>query len=243
MIDRLKNAAIYTAIFLVCAFAGFFVFDRVLMPVVVGSGKAYPIPNLVGMEVGQAEQVAKEKGFRFRVVREEFSTMVPANRIVNQIPKSGTLAKKGRTIRVVVSKGGLKAVVPDVVGKLYRQAEIAIEDARLQVGQVESVFCDTVRQGFVISVSPPPGETLAAGDKVKIVVSKGSETGTVAVPNLVGMKVDDAMKTLDHIGLKCKIVRRRIPTIQDSVVFKQEPQPGTLLYRGNAVSIMVNYLE
>ena len=213
------------------------------MPAVVGSGKAYPIPDLVGMDVDEAKQFARERGFRFKVVREEFSSTVPANKIVNQIPRSGTLAKKGRTIRVVVSKGGLKAVVPDVVGKLYRQAEIALEDARLVVGEVESVFCDSVRQGFVISVSPPPGETLAAGDKVKLVISKGSQTGTVAVPNLVGMKVDDAIKTLDNIGLKVKIVPRRIPTIQDSMVFKQEPQPGTLLYRGNVVAIMVNYLE
>ena len=243
MTDRLKNAAIYVAIFLVCALLGFLAFDRVLMPTVIGSGKAYPIPNLVGMDVDSAAQVAKQEGFRFKVVREEFSTLVPAHRIVNQIPQSGTLAKKGRTIRVVVSKGGLKAVVPNVVNKLLRQAELALEDARLVVGEVESVFCDSVQPGFVISVSPPPGETLAAGDKVKLVVSRGSETGTVAVPNLVGMKLDDALKTLDHIGLKAKIVRRRIPTIQDSMVFKQEPQQGTLLYRGNVVAIMVNFLE
>ncbi|MCD6595586.1 hypothetical protein DRQ29_07565 [bacterium] len=243
MWEKLRNIIIYLLLLGIGVFAGFWVFDRVLMPVVIGSGKAYPIPNLVGLPTDDAEQIVASQEFRFKIIREEYSTTVPANRILNQIPNAESLAKKGRTIRVVISKGGIKAIVPDVVGELFRQAKIAIEDARLTVAEIETVFNDSIGKNKIISTEPACGETLAAGAGVKLIVSLGAETGTVAVPNLVGMNADEACKTINRLGLKWKKVKRRIPTIANDVVFKQEPRPGTLLYRGNAVTIMVNSLE
>ncbi len=240
---KLKNILLYILCILIGAFIGFVLFDRILMPAVVGSGKAYPIPNLVGLTADNAQVQADSEKFNLKIIREEFSATVPENRVLTQIPKAGSLAKKGRTIRVVISKGGIKAIVPDIVGKLLRQAKISIEDAGLQVNDVEEIFCDTIGIGEVIAIEPAAGETLAAGTGVKLLVSKGSEAGIVEVPNLVGMQAHEACKTLNEIGLKCIEVKRRIPTITDGEVFKQDPMPGVKLYRGNAVRIMVNWLD
>ncbi|MCD6417593.1 PASTA domain-containing protein [bacterium] len=231
------------AIFSIGAVLGLIFFDRVAMPIVIGSGKAYPIPNLVGMTSEDARELALSQGFRFKISRQEFSSEVPANRVLSQIPKAQSLAKKRRTIRVVVSKGGIKAVVPDVRKRLLRQAKIAVEDARLVVGEVENQYSDSIPSGMVIDIIPSPGETLSAGASVKLIVSMGAESGLVTVPNLVGMQGDEACKTLHQIGLKCIPVKRRIPTITDGEVFKQDPPPGTALYRGNGVKIMVNNLR
>jgi len=243
MWEKLRNIIIYLILLGIGGFAGFFVFDRILMPAVIGSGKAYPIPNLIGLSIDDAERTAKSQEFRFKIIREEYSSTVPANRVLNQIPNAGSLAKKGRTIRVVVSKGGIKAIVPDVVGNFLRQAKITVEDSRLTVAKIETVFNDTVERNKVISIEPSPGETLDAGTGVKLTVSLGPEAATVSVPNLVGMDADEACKTITSLGLKWRKVKRRIPTIANNVVFKQEPQSGTLLYRGNIVTIMVNSLE
>ena len=243
MLAKIKNIAIYLVLFFVGALIGFWLFDHVAMPIVIGSGKAYPVPNLIGMTSEAAEHEVLSKGFRFKITREEFSTSVPANRVLTQIPKATSLAKKNRTIRVVVSKGGIKAVVPDVSGKLLRQAQIALEASRLLVGEIEGRFSDSVKTGVVISTVPEPGDTLPAETAIKIIVSKGSETATVTVPNLVGMQSDEACKTLHALGLKCAKIKRRIPTIAEGEVFKQEPAPGIEVYRGNAVRIMVNELE
>jgi len=238
-----KNILLYILCILIGALIGFVVFDRILMPVIIGSGKAYPIPNLVGLTADDAHKQADSEKFDFKIIREEFSTTVPEKRVLTQIPKSGSLAKKGRTIRVVISKGGIKTIVPDIIDKLLRQAKIAIEDAGLQVNDIEEIFCDTIVIGRIISIEPAVGETLAAGTGVKLLVSKGAETGIVEVPNLVGMQAHEACKTLNEIGLKCIEVKRRIPTITDGEVFKQDPMPGVKLYRGNAIRIMVNWLD
>ncbi len=238
-----KNALVYLAFALAGLVVGLWAFDRVLMPVVIGSGKAYPIPNLVGLPAEEAQRRAEEKGFRFKVVKEEYSLVVPAGMVMSQIPKAQSFAKKGRTIRVVVSKGGMVVEVPDVVGFLRRQAQIKLEGAGLKVGEVVEVYCDSVGVGRVAATDPAAGETVAVGTSVKLTISKGPESGIVEVPNLVGMKSDDACATLAQLGLKCVKVLRRIPTIADGEVFKQNPPPGTRLYRGNSVKIMVNKLE
>jgi len=243
MMQKIKNAAIYAVIFLTCAFIGFLIFDRVAMPAMIGSGKAFPVPNLVGMTVEMAQREALANDFRFKIAGEEFSTIVPENRVLHQIPKAASPAKKNRTIRVVVSKGGLKTIVPDLKGVPLRQAQIELEKCGLIVADVEEQFSDSINQGTIIGTIPIPGETLSAGASVKIIVSKGSEMGIVLVPNLVGMQAVEACKTLHALGLKCAQVQRRIPTIANGEVFKQEPLPGTKVYRGNAVRIMVNYME
>ncbi len=243
MWGKVRNGLVYIALFSGGLLLGFWVFDRIAMPAIIGSGRAYPIPNLVGMTTENAENLAKLNGFRFKISRQEFSTLMPAGRIISQIPKAKSLAKKGRTIRVIVSKGSAITVVPDVCGKLLRQAQIAIEDAKLTVGNIERKYCDSITNGCVISVEPEPGETVAVGTSVNILVSLGKESGIVVVPNLVGMQADDACKTLSSSGLKCKIVKRRIPTIENGEVFKQDPMPGTKVYRGNVVLLMVNQLD
>ena len=233
MMPKIKNIALYSLFIFAGALIGFWAFDRVAMTMVVGSGKAFPIPNLVGMNIEDAEREATSNGFRFKIIKEEFSTTIPENRVLSQIPKAASLAQKERMIRVAVSKGGIKVVVPNIVGQILRQAEIAIEEAGLLIGQVDQQFCDSIIGGKVISTTPAAGETIAAGTKLDLVVSMGSETAIVYVPNLVGMQSNEACKTLNSIGLKCAIVKRRIPTIANGEVFKQEPAPGTQLYRGN----------
>ncbi len=243
ILNKLKNIFVYLAIFAAGVFFGLLFFDRVAMPIVIGSGKAYSIPSLVGMTSEEARKTAISQGFKFKISSEEFSTTVPANRVLTQIPKTKSLAKKGRTIRVVVSKGGIKTIVPNVHKKLLRQAKIAIEDAKLVVGEVENQYSDSIPSDMVIDVIPASGETLAAGTSVKIIVSSGSEGSSITVPNLAGMQGDEACKTLNQLGLKCIPLKRRIPTIANGEVFKQDPPPGTKLYRGNGVRIMVNNLE
>jgi len=62
--------------------------------------------------------------------------------------------------------------VPAVVGKRLAAAKRAIAKAYCAVGKVVRVH-SVYQRGIVIRQSPPPGETLAAGAKVKLTLSLG----------------------------------------------------------------------
>lgn len=241
--NKITNASIYLSLFILGGLAGFAFFDSILMPAIIGSGKAFPIPNVVGLTAEDGKHLAEENGFRFKIVRDEFSTTILPNRIMSQIPKAGSFAKKGRTIRVVISKGIMQTIVPNVVGLQLRQAQMDIEAAKLLVDSIEQQYNDTIEAGRILAISPEVGETVAIGTRVVLIVSGGRESAMIAVPNLVGMNYSDACKILSSLGLRCMVVMRKIPTISSGEVFKQEPAPGTMLYRGNGVSIMVNEPE
>ena len=233
----------YICLFVGGGFIGLFLFDKAVMPLVVGSGKAYPVPNVVGLNVDEAQTLVEEQGFNFKIIREQFSAELPAGTIIKQIPKGGSPAKKGRTIRVIVSKGGMIAVVPDVRGILLRQAKLKLEAVGLVPGDVIEQYCDTVDRGFVIRTIPEPGETLSQGDTVSLMVSRGSATQLITVPNVVGMKFEQARKTLQSVGLKAIIVVRVIPAISPGEVYRQVPPAGTKVYIGSGVKIVVNKWE
>ena len=65
--------------------------------------------------------------------------------------------------------------VPDVVGMTEEDAETAIVDEELEVGDVSTSYSDTVPAGSVISQDPVWGTEVALGSAVDLVVSLGQE--------------------------------------------------------------------
>jgi len=64
-------------------------------------------------------------------------------------------------------------VVPNVKRKRLAAAKRRIVAAHCRVGKVTKAKSKTVPKGRVISQKPPSGKKLAAGSKVKLVVSRG----------------------------------------------------------------------
>ncbi len=243
MFSKVKNILLYALFLGLGSILGIFFFDRVMVPFIIGSGKAFPIPNIVALSYEDARQITDRERFRLKVVREEFSSTVPENRILAQIPKAGSLAKKGRMIRVVVSKGGVRSIVPEIRGLVLRQAEISIEQMSLRIGEKTEVFDDSISEGKIISTEPAAGDTVPAGTEIRLYISKGSAEQMIEVPNLVGMKAQDAKITLERLGLVYDFQIRRIPSLSNGEVYKQSPPAGTQLMRGNVVLCIVNSFE
>jgi len=67
-----------------------------------------------------------------------------------------------------------RCVVPRVKGKTLAAAKRRIRVAHCSVGSIKRTYSRT-RKGLVISQKPAPGKKLAAGAKVRLVVSKGKK--------------------------------------------------------------------
>jgi hypothetical protein len=78
------------------------------------------------------------------------------------------------------SQPGLNTSVPDVVNLSQAEAESAITNANLMVGDpVGADFSDTVPEGVVISQQPAPDTIVQEGSSVDIVVSRGPADAVV----------------------------------------------------------------
>ena len=132
------------------------------------------VPNVVGQLQADAEGAIVAAELIVGDVTIEFSDSVPEGQVISQTPEGGAEVAPGSAVNLVVSAGVEPVVVPDVIGLPQADAEAALVDDGLAVGEVSQVESDTVPKGAVISQSPEAGNEVAPGTAVDLVVSLGS---------------------------------------------------------------------
>lgn len=158
------------------------------------------VPDLSGMTVSEAEQTLEENGLLLEKGDEVYSNDYEAGEICSQTPESDSKVKKGKTIKVSISKGGKEGTVPNIVGKSYADAVYLIQKYGYEVGDITVIDSDMPKDTVVVQ-KPEAGDELKPGEKIIFSVSSGSGE-TVTMPKLLGMKEDVARKTLEKAKLK-----------------------------------------
>lgn len=110
------------------------------------------LPELVGKQLSDIEALIKgDKRYAFLldVVDEKFSDTAPQGEIISQNPLSGSKVKSGSTVRVTVSRGAAKRVLPSIDGMTYEKAAEALTaEGFLPVRVLEE--SEEVEEGMVI---------------------------------------------------------------------------------------------
>jgi hypothetical protein len=126
-----------------------------------GSGNS--CVDLQGETAGVLEVSPAHVGSRLRVIVS--ATNVDGTRSATSEPTAVVAKAVQTTIR--------RCVVPQVRGKSVRAARAAIKRGGCRVGRVRMTFSARVKAGRVVSQTPRAGRRLAAGARVKLLVSKG----------------------------------------------------------------------
>lgn len=134
------------------------------------------VPDVVGKTPDEAKTLLTAAGF---VVEEdeEYDDEVEAGKIISQTPSGATKAAKGSTVTIVVSKGKevKVATVPDLKKKTVTEAESALSEVKLKLGNVTQEYSDTIAEGKVIRQSIAAGTEVKEETAVDITISKGKE--------------------------------------------------------------------
>ncbi len=133
---------------------------------------------------------------------------------------------------------GATTVVPTVVGRQADAAETALTGASL-VADTSEEFSERSGRGVVLRVDPGPGTELSKDSTVHLVVSKGPER--YAVPTLVGTAASGLPTALGPVHLRAgESSEAWSETVRAGRVISQDPEPGTSVKRGTAVSVVVS---
>ena len=133
--------------------------------------------------------------------------------------------------------GGERVAVPDVIGLPQEQAEAAIRDAGLTVGDVTQENSDTVEAGNVITQSPEPNTEIEEAGDVSIQVSAGAET--MDVPTLVGLSLEDAQDALSDAGLQLGRLTEVPSDESENTVLAADPEEGSTVPVDSRVNLEV----
>ncbi|MEU0273887.1 Stk1 family PASTA domain-containing Ser/Thr kinase [Streptomyces sp. NPDC006307] len=131
------------------------------------------VPPVTGQQFDAAK--SQLETLEFKVKREDVDSDQPAGTVLDQNPPGNSKASKGSEITLKVSKGPQQqAQVPQLVGQQLGQAKQALQQAGLQLGNVDGPKDDTA---FVVAQDPPPGTPAQPNQPVNVKTMGGNGNG------------------------------------------------------------------
>jgi serine/threonine-protein kinase len=132
-------------------------------------------------------------------------------------------------------------VVPDLIGKSPQDALYKIAERKLVADSVLYEFSEDYPDGVVMGQSLVVNDTVDIGDRIFIVVSVGKHPSEYIIPDVKGQILKQASLTLRKSGFKItEIKQQKNIDLLPNTVIDQTPVPGTTVYQGAEVQLVVS---
>ncbi len=206
-----------------------------------GSNKSYPVPDIRGKTVEDAQEMEGVKDiFLIEVQGTRTTEEYQPGQIVEQDPTAGRTRKSNLVIQVYVAAEPEKVPMKDLVGMEYRQARVLLTDMGLDLKiTTETVSSDKYGADAVIETVPAADEPLVAGQTVILRVSTGPET--VTVPTFTGQDIANAVQNAQDLGLTVgEITYDTFSFAPQGQVIEQSIKPTSEVPGGTKISFTVS---
>ncbi len=206
-----------------------------------GSNKSYPVPDIRGKTVEEAQEMEGVKDiFLIEVQGTRTTEEYQPGQIVEQDPAAGRTRKSNLVIQVYVAAEPEKVPMKDLVGMEYRQARVLLTDMGLDLKiTTETVSSDKYGADAVIETVPADDEPLVAGQTVILRVSTGPET--VTVPSFTGQDIANAVQNAQDLGLTVgEITYDTFSFAPQGQVIEQSIKPTSEVPGGTKISFTVS---
>mgnify|MGYP002064471088 CR=1 FL=1 len=228
------------------------VYGQVTFRVVVSTGPripaTFPMPNVVGMTVPEAERrvLAAGRETRASSARAEIvgrqSDELPAGRIIRQLEAPSTAMRPFMgdvggnygevSFRVVVSTG--PELAPNFVGSSLGEAERLARQRKVALNVGPGQRNPRVPEGIVVRQDPAAGQPMQRR-RVTVYPSAG-----YPLPNYVGQPVERARNESRRLEFSLEESSEDNVDFERGVIFDQEPEAGTPLPLRGPVTVRVS---
>lgn len=214
--------------------------DVWLMPWLVHQQAEVLVPELVGLELEEAEAQLARIGLRLHVAEEVFDESVPAGTVLEQDPANLRPVRRGRPVRVVASAGAPLTRIPDLSGLSLRQAELALGRAGLRLGHVARSYDPDGSLG-VVAQRPHPGTESNRGAAVSLLVREDHERSYHRMPDLSGRPINRVRQDLARAGFDIRRVTYRSGQgALPGTVLDQWPAAGARIPTGGSIELVAS---
>ena len=135
-----------------------------------------------------------------------------------------------------VSGCSTKREVPTLEGLDLKTATARLQERGLQLGQVDKEFAGNKNSGTVLRQVPGPGVKVALGTPINLTVED-----SINMPNLIGLDLDSATRTLTNQGLRVQRVERKfVGGATSGAVVSQEPPAGSRVPAQGTANLIVD---
>jgi len=199
------------------------------------------VPDLSGKNVVYVLELLTDLGLNTKVKGSEYSADVPENNVIFQEPEPGAEIKKGRDVRIIISKGAKSILIPNLKGLSVRQARIILEENSLRRGEISSTYSNTIRKDEVIAQVPSQGTMITRGEGVNLLVSMGIRPRAYKMPDLIGLSLNSAITMIESMDLVLGEIKTHFYKGKPlNTVVAQESLSGYCVTQGSTVNLVIN---
>jgi len=205
------------------------------------AGAPVTVPSLIGMQFPAAQATAAKARVSLHVIAHRSDFKAPKDRVLGQLPAAGEQVREGRSVDVILSDGVPTVKVPNVGAMSLRDATVALENAHLFPGDMQSRQQTDVTAGTVLDQKPDAFTSLPAGSRVDLVVATGRPQRYA--PNFVGASESFALAAAKDAGIALDRITELAlaPGAKPKgTVVAQDPSAGTPLLPNQRISLQVS---
>jgi len=168
-------------------------------------GQEIEVPDLKDLNVDQIQALLEDHDFKFVVVDSTYIRGKQPNLVYEQDPQAGSKVKEGRTIYVsITSSNTPKVKLPNLIDLSLRKATIDLRNIGLEVGELimrPDIANNVVLEMNLAGRKVMPGKEVPRGTAVDLVIGIYNVDSLVAIPNLVGLTIEEARFYLSETAL------------------------------------------
>lgn len=197
------------------------------------------VPSLVGRTVNEATTVLATSDLALRVEENQRpDDKIEAGKVMQQEPEAGVTSRRARTVRVWISSGPKRTIVPPLVGQNERAAQSSLQQQGVVVSSV-SEFRSADYPADVVVAQDPAAASRAP--EVSILVNRGELSATYVMPDVIGVDGERAADALRRQGFRISIVGTQpYPGVPPGTVVRQQPAGGFRVGASDAISLEVS---
>jgi len=199
------------------------------------------IPNVAGMEVGEAEGLLRKNGFRINITyRYVASEQVEEGNVVKTDPAIGRTVKKGTTVTLYLSTGEGIYEMENLVGRNYIEVKAVLERMYNLFVVIEEVEVDNANDhepNIILKQEPAVGTMLGAGDTVTLFIA--DLTATYPDFTTDRYSLQDIQAFANKYNLNLMPIYQERSGVEPGTIFNQEPRPGAAIVNGMTLRIFI----
>ena len=139
------------------------------------------VPELVGLDLGEARRILKNIGLNHNVFEQKFTTEDPTGKVLEQYPKQGTQVLKDDFIRLIHAVLKDTVLVPNLVNLNLKNAKSLLQTLGLPMIIRQEIKTEDFAIGTVLKQSPLAGSKVLVGTPIYLDILIISQLDTTEV--------------------------------------------------------------
>jgi len=235
-LKKISNLISYALIFFIIFFLSTILSFRIIL-----ESEMVTLPNLIGKTLEEASSELIRRKLSVVQAGAQFDTRWERGKIISQDPSSGSKLKINKVVKVILSAGTEKVIVPRLIGRNLQNSSQILKEAGLRRGEVSQVHTSEYAAGKIISQYPRSTAEVGSNSPVSLLISQGEKEEKYLMPDLIGKKTEAVLAKLKELDFRVEDIRyTSYPGLEAGITIKQFPPQGYLIQKKYPITLEVS---